>query len=144
MKHYLLYAAGLIAAASVTSCVDDKYDLSDIDTTARIQVDNLTIPVNVDAITLSSLLDLDPNDPDAKVKEVNGIYAVVENGDFHSEMVHINQINANGVQATRNPTQSAQASQRASVPRLTLRFRSARRQSNSSSSLPLCLPKSAR
>lgn len=97
MKHYLLYAAGLIAAASVTSCVDDKYDLSDIDTTARIQVDNLTIPVNVDAITLSSLLDLDPNDPDAKVKEVNGIYAVVENGDFHSEMVHINQINANGV-----------------------------------------------
>lgn len=49
MKHYLLYAAGLIAAASVTSCVDDKYDLSDIDTTARIQVDNLTIPVNVDA-----------------------------------------------------------------------------------------------
>lgn len=112
MKHYLLYAAGLIAAASVTSCVDDKYDLSDIDTTARIQVDNLTIPVNVDAITLSSLLDLDPNDPDAKVKEVNGIYAVVENGDFHSEMVHINQINANGV-----ATQSAQASQGASVLR---------------------------
>lgn len=100
MKHYLLYAAGLIAATSVTSCVDDKYDLSDIDTTARIQVDNLTIPVNVDAITLSSLFDLDPDDPDAKIKVVNGTYAVVESGEFHSGNVHVNPINASGIAGT--------------------------------------------
>ncbi len=96
MKHYLLYAAGLILAASATSCVDDNYDLSDIDTSARIKVDNLTIPVNIDAITLSSLFDLDPDDPDAIIKEENGVYAVVKGGEFHSSTVHISQINASG------------------------------------------------
>ena len=96
MNHYLLTTAGVLAAMAVTSCVDDKYDLSDIDTTAEIKVTDLTIPVNIDPITLKSAFDLDPDDPNAKVKEVDGIYAVVEDGSFTSNDIKINPVTLRG------------------------------------------------
>lgn len=41
-----LSAAVLITAAS--SCVDNAYDLSDIDTTSRFNAKDLVIPMNID------------------------------------------------------------------------------------------------
>lgn len=74
-------AAALVALSlpALTGCIDDKYDLSDVDTTVRVNVDNLTVPVNIDAVTLRSIFDLKS---DSKVKEVDGAYAYVDNGDF--------------------------------------------------------------
>ena len=39
-------AAALVALSlpALTGCIDDKYDLSDVDTTVRVNVDNLTVP----------------------------------------------------------------------------------------------------
>lgn len=101
INRYLLAAAGLTAVA-MSSCVDDDYDLSDIDTTAKIQVSDLTLPVNIDPIRLSSMFDLDEN---SKVKEVDGIYAVVEDGSFSSSNIKINSVKLRGVagdQSTRH------------------------------------------
>ena len=70
-----------LASLTLSGCIDDKYDLSDVDTTIGIQVSNLTIPVNLDAITLSNILSLDDG---SVIKDVDGYYAVLINGDFTS------------------------------------------------------------
>ena len=82
----------LLAAASVviTSCVDNNYKLSDLDTTVGVSVNNLTIPLNVDSLVLDQVLELEEN---SKIKKetVNGkeIYVIVEEGTFKSKSIDI-------------------------------------------------------
>ncbi len=80
----------LLTLTSLTGCVDDKYDLSDIDTTAGVKVNDLVVPVNIDAVTLNSVLDLKEGD---NVQVVDGQYIVLETGDFHSDPISIKAIN---------------------------------------------------
>lgn len=87
----------LASLPALTGCIDDKYDLSDVDTTVRVNVDNLTVPVNIDAITLGSILDLNE---DSKVKEVDGAYAYVNEGDFHSSGIRVSPIHIPAPQVT--------------------------------------------
>lgn len=68
----LSLTAVAVASMPLTACIDDNYDISDIDTTAEIKVNNLVVPVNLDEITLSNVFDLDD---ESVVKEVDGIYA---------------------------------------------------------------------
>lgn len=92
MKHQLqklALMAALPGTMILTGCMDDKYDLSDIDTTIGVQVNDLTIPVNLDAITLSSIFDLDD---ESVLKEVDGNYAVLIDGDFHSSDIKVNKV----------------------------------------------------
>lgn len=103
-RHLVLSLAGVALLSVATSCMDDNYDLSDIDTTSKLQVDNLTIPVNIDQITLKAIFDIDENDPDAAIQVVNGEYAVVRRGDFGSSDIKINEINLHGTTGT--PTQT--------------------------------------
>ena len=97
MKQILVSMAGLIACTAITGCVDDKYDLSDIDTTSKFTVSDLTIPVNMDPFTLSSMFDLDEENPDERVKIIDGVYAIVQNGSFFSSEVSINRIELQGI-----------------------------------------------
>lgn len=71
---------------SWSSCSLSDYDLSDIDGTIGLKVNDLTIPLNLDEVTLKSVLDLDE---DSQIKEVNGEYAVVEEGNFHSDGIDL-------------------------------------------------------
>jgi len=81
---------GLLLLLTITtmslSCVNNDYDLSDVDTTVSMKVNNLTIPLNLDEVTLKSVLDLDD---DSQIKEVNGEYAIIENGEFCSDKVEL-------------------------------------------------------
>lgn len=86
-RRWLLPMAAM--SLCMTGCIDDNYDLSDIDTTVNVRVNDLVVPINLDDITLKSVLDLDE---DSKVKEVNGVYAFVEEGNFSSNMVKVNQV----------------------------------------------------
>ena len=83
-----LSAVALLAAA--TSCVDNAYDLSDIDTTSRVNAKDLVVPMNIDQITLDQVLDLDD---DSEVKEIvqdgKKIYAVEKTGDFSSDPIKV-------------------------------------------------------
>lgn len=59
MKKNYFSLSLLVAAAGampLTGCIDKDYDLSDIDTNVRVEVDDLVVPVNLDAITLSNIL----------------------------------------------------------------------------------------
>ncbi len=78
--------AALVAALPLSSCIDDKYDLSDIDTTVRVEVNDLVVPVNIDEVTLSSVFKIEEGD---RVQEVNGEYVVLEDGTFTSEGISV-------------------------------------------------------
>lgn len=88
-----LSAVALLAAA--TSCVDNAYDLSDIDTTARVNAKDLVVPLNIDQITFDQVLDLD-DDSEVKDVEQDGkrIYAVEKTGDFSSDPIKVSAFTA--------------------------------------------------
>lgn len=79
-------------ALAATGCVDDAYDFNDIDTTARLTVSDLVVPINIDKIQLSSVINIDETDPNADIQIVNGEYAYINNGDFHSDGISIPQV----------------------------------------------------
>lgn len=86
-SRYLLGCLGI--AALTTGCVDSAYDLSDIDTTTEIRVNDLTVPINMDAITLSEVIDVKEGE---SLKIVNGQYVVTVEGTFQSEPIDLNPI----------------------------------------------------
>ncbi len=73
----------------LTGCIDKDYDLSDIDTNVRVEVDDLVVPVNLDAITLSNIFDIDNDDENSVIKEIGDSYAVLVNGNFMSSDIRI-------------------------------------------------------
>lgn len=95
----MAFAFALPAGILLPGCTDDNYDLSDIDTTSRIKVDNLTIPVNIDPIKLGDVIKLESESKFQSV-EINGqeFYALVHDGSFKSEDISIA-----GVKATPTP-----------------------------------------
>ena len=100
-----LLMAGGAAALLLSSCIDDKYDLADIDTTSKFKVDNLTIPVNLDPIELDNIIKIKEG---GHVKEytIDGktFYAVEQSGTFHSDPIKANRFTANPGQL--NPTEA--------------------------------------
>lgn len=78
-----------LSAVAFTSCVDDAYDLENINTDVEVKVNDLVIPINLDAITLSNAFDLDP---ESVIKEIDGQYAVEVNGEFSSSEIRINPV----------------------------------------------------
>lgn len=114
MKYSKLCLAGMASCLALTACVDDKYDLSDVDTTAKFQVNDLTIPLSLDEITLKSIFDLNEDDPDATIKLVDGKYAVVRTGTFGSSEVQIDPIRLHG--SAGNPSQSTYETGYTGVP----------------------------
>lgn len=89
---YLSAAAGLMAV-SVASCIDDKYDLDNLDKTSEFKLVDLTLPVNVSEVKLDQIIKLEENSS-LKVVEMNGkeVYAVVQSGDFESQSLKIQDI----------------------------------------------------
>ncbi|MDE5799918.1 MAG: hypothetical protein K2H74_02715 [Paramuribaculum sp.] len=85
----------------LASCVDSNYDLSDIDTTVEMQVKNLVVPINIDAVTLGSIVNLKE---DEVVKVYNGEYAIICNGSFNSDDVSIPSIHLTA--PTLNPSEN--------------------------------------
>lgn len=105
MKHnYLKYAALMFATPLVfTGCVDNNYDLSDIDTTTRIPVTDLTIPLNLKSILLDDVIDLSDND-NISVSEINGkkVYAIEQSGTIEYDNVSIDPVHVNAPSISSN------------------------------------------
>ncbi len=85
-------AMALGGVVAFTSCIDDKYDLSDIDTTVQVNVNNLTLPLNLDEITLSNIFDLDDN---SCIKVVDGKYVVIKTGNISSGNIKVAAVDIN-------------------------------------------------
>lgn len=99
--HYPKVGAAAIALSFgliMVSCIDDNYDLSDIDTTTELKVNDLTVPVNFKDIYLDKIIDLDDSDPDAiiKVREIDGkkYYYFSKRGEFDAEPKEVDKVEA--------------------------------------------------
>lgn len=95
-QHYWLAGLSSVVLIAATSCVDNDYDLSDIDTTARLQVKELVVPMNIEEAILDQVLDLDDDSEVKKIELEDGsfIYAVKKDGSFNSDPIHISEFTA--------------------------------------------------
>lgn len=74
------------AFLSMTACVDNDYDLSDIESTARIEVKDLVIPINLNSITLDDIIDIEKGDV---LQIVDGQYAIIKEDAVNAEEIII-------------------------------------------------------
>lgn len=89
MKAVHKYPWALPCLILLTGCVDNSYDLDNINTDVEVKINNLTIPVNLDAIELSSAFDLDDESAIKEIKsDENGYYTVAKDGDFYAVVVN--------------------------------------------------------
>ncbi len=90
-KNGCLLLASLATAMFTVSCVDDNYDLSDIDGTVGINVNELTIPLEVDSVALNQIIEIEPGDEIEEIVDANGnkIYAITERGTFESDGISV-------------------------------------------------------
>lgn len=94
----------LAALSLMTGCVDDKYDLSDIDTTSRVTVNDLTVPVELDEIKLESVINLDDNENISTLVGEDGrkYYAIEKGGNIETSEFSIAGVHVDA--PTINPT----------------------------------------
>ena len=87
MKKLVILSAAMVAVLMLfVSCIDENYDLGDIDSTVEVKVVDLVVPLNLDEITLSSLITLNEG---GEIREIGGEYVFVKEGEFSSDDVEI-------------------------------------------------------
>lgn len=92
MRRLKLFLPIALSSVLFCSCINGDYDLSNIDTTARISANNLKVPLNMDAITLDKVIN--PSE-DGMIKEMvdpetgKTIYAISEGGTFLSSAIQV-------------------------------------------------------
>jgi len=93
-KNAMLGTAVAVAILGA-GCVNDDYDLSDIDTTTQVKVEDLVIPVNISDVTLGDIITFDE---DSKIKPVTidgkTFYALWESGEFSSDEIEVASVYA--------------------------------------------------
>ena len=106
MTNIYKYLIGATFCVALTGCIDDKYDLSNIDTTSEFQVKDLVLPVQIDPVALSDIITVKEGD---QLKEVtlNGktFYAVEESGEFESDGIEVNTFKAAAQQLSQKTAQ---------------------------------------
>lgn len=90
MKFSLRSAAVVMASGMMlTGCVDNDYDLSDIDGTTELQVNDLVLPIDIDEIKMSDIVSIGDT---GMVKVFNGEYVVLDSGTYSSDPIIIPSI----------------------------------------------------
>ena len=112
-KNYLLLPLSAALILPLAGCIDDNYDLNDIDSTVRVDVNNLTIPINLDAVEMRNIMDIDDDDEIKVITADDGskYYALEKKGDFDSKIINVEYINipapkVDAVKMMLMPTQS--------------------------------------
>lgn len=95
--NFLNFKSALMGTTLLTiasSCIDDNYDLSNIDTTSQIKINDLEIPINLESITLNNIIEVDENSKVQIFTDAQGqkYYAVKEAGTFNSSSIHIDEV----------------------------------------------------
>lgn len=96
MKHSYLLFTGMSSLLLMSACIDDNYRINDVNTLSRINVNDLTIPLNVDKILLDSIVDFTDGTDVGKYKDPatgKEYYALRVDGDIESDPIEINEIN---------------------------------------------------
>ena len=90
MKRHLLRLACITGTLALASCVNNDYDLDNVDTTAVFKVNQLSIPINLESISLSKVIALS-DDGIIRDTIINGqrLYALVQKGTFASDPIKV-------------------------------------------------------
>ena len=107
IRNRLLAGVALLSPLVLSSCFDNDYDLSDIDTTVRLQTKDLVVPLNIDVLTLDQVMDIDDDSEIVKDTDPEGnvIYAIKKEGTFDSDPIDVRSFTAE--KPTINPTSSS-------------------------------------
>ena len=91
--NYFLTGISVLSIATLTSCIDDKYDLGNIDTTARFQTKQLMVPINIDHVTLEQVLEINDESEIVKTHDKDNklFYAIKKEGNFTSENIIVDE-----------------------------------------------------
>lgn len=81
----VILAGGFIA----TGCIDENYDLSNVDTTAELQVKDLVLPLNIDEIAMKEFIGIEDT---GHIKVINGEYVLIESGSYESDSITVPEI----------------------------------------------------
>lgn len=103
-KHIIIPIA--LCTLAFAACTDNNYDLSDIDTTARVNVNDFALKARSVTVKLDDVLDISDGSKIQKIPEANGkkIYAVKESGTISkSKDIRIPSFTAPGKVATITP-----------------------------------------
>lgn len=79
-----------MVAMMMTGCIDKRYDIWNMDLTTRFYVDDLTLPINMDPVSLDLLLSI-PEGSDVQVDETGNYYYQKE-GIFYSDPIRIQPV----------------------------------------------------
>ncbi len=101
MKRQLIRFAVPMITLALTGCIDNGYDLSDIDTTTEIAITDLILPVNIDNVKLSDVIDIDRYSK-IKIMEISGkkAYVITDHGTFSSDPIIIPSFSASAPDVT--------------------------------------------
>lgn len=86
LKKIRAYSLASLLALSLLACVDNAFDLSDIDSTIGVKINDLVVPLHIDEILLQSMIDVDDG---SQLKEIDGEYAFLEEGSFRSAPIEV-------------------------------------------------------
>lgn len=89
MKKHYFWAFMLVAPAAFVGCSD--IDLNDVNTDVTLPVNDLSIPISLDKLELGTMLDVEN---DGMLREINGNYAVVMEGKYQSDAIHVPAVTA--------------------------------------------------
>lgn len=91
MKHCksALVLTGALSTVLLAGCKDDSLDLSDIDTTLKVEVNDLVLPINLKPIVFDDMVDLKDTEG---IEKINGEYVLLKSGKFNSEEINIKEI----------------------------------------------------
>lgn len=91
MKTVQIFKVGCLLALPFAfgACVDDNYDLENLDSTVQIQVKDLVLPVNVEEIYLKNIIEIEETE---QISLINNQYVFVEDGEFTSSEIEIPQV----------------------------------------------------
>lgn len=92
--HFLCNGVLIAFVAMLSACVDNNYDLSNIDTTTRLAVNELTVPFNVSCFEFDQILDADKYEGLAKDTVIQGEdtvinYYIKKEGSFSSDVIKV-------------------------------------------------------
>lgn len=73
MKRKLLRLLPVAAVLLTASCIDDKYDLRDVDTTSSFKATDLIIPMKMESIKLNAIISVDKED-DVQIDDEGNFY----------------------------------------------------------------------
>lgn len=77
---------GLCLLLALAGCTDGAYDLSNIDTTMKVAVDNLKIPVNVSELTIDEIFDIEDMEG---IHKIDGRYVYLKDGTVTSDPISV-------------------------------------------------------